>query len=154
MPSSARTIWTRPQTWQRPRLRSCKRFGASSTRQRPRRIRRRGSARLAQAQTRFGGTAYTDADMVNLFNYAVRVPTPLLDNLCQVHFAVVPAALLRVRPVDFGALAKVDVTHPYVKVSVIISMYLGAIHSGGGSLRRQSGGVAGFAPGAGRVVGN
>ena len=85
--------------------------------------------------------------MVNLYNYAIRVPTPLLDNLCQVHFAVIPAALLRVRTVDFGTVAKVGSTHPYIKVSIIISLYLGAIASGGGTLRRQSGGVAAFATG-------
>ena len=102
---------------------------------------------LTKAKTRFGGTAYTDPDMVNLYNYAIRVPTPLLDNLCQVHFAVIPAALLRVRPVDFGHVANVGSTHPYIKVSIIISLYLGAIQSGGGTLRRQSGGVAAFATG-------
>ena len=102
---------------------------------------------LTKAKARFGGTAYTEPDMVNLYNYAIRVPTPLLDNLCQVHFAVIPAALLRVRPVDFGTVARVGSTHPYIKVSIIISLYLGAIQSGGGTLRRQSGGVAAFATG-------
>ena len=41
---------------------------------------------LSKARARFGSSAYTDTDMVNLFNYAIRIPTPLLDNLCQVHF--------------------------------------------------------------------
>ena len=48
---------------------------------------------------------------------------------------------------DFGAVAKVGATHPYIKVSIIMSMYLGAIASGGGTLRRQSGGVAALATG-------
>ena len=101
---------------------------------------------LSAAKQRFGGSAYADADFVNLFNFAIRVPTPLLENLCQVHFAVVPAALLRVRPTDFGAVAKIGTTHPYIKVAIIISLYLGAIASGGGALRRQPGGLAAFAP--------
>lgn len=102
---------------------------------------------LSKARARIGSSAYTDTDMVNLFNYAFRVPTPLLENLCQVHFAVIPAALLRVRPVDFGMVAKLGKTHPYIKVIIIISLYLGTIASGGGALRRQSGGLAALATG-------
>ena len=100
---------------------------------------------LAKAQALFGNIAYTPADFVHLFNFASRVPAPLLDNLAQVHFAVVPAALLRVRPCDFGLVAKLDKSQPYVKVALVISMYVGAIASGGGSIRRQAGGVAAFA---------
>ena len=58
---------------------------------------------------------------------------------------MVPAALLRVRPQDFGLAAKIDPAYPYVKVALIISLYVGAIATGGGGLRRQSGGVAAFA---------
>ena len=100
---------------------------------------------INRAKARFGTQSFSEADMANLFNYAIRVPSPLVTNLCQVHFATVPAALLRVRPCDFGQLAKIEMAHPYVKVSLVISMYLGAIASGGGALRRQSGGVAAFA---------
>ena len=107
---------------------------------------------MNQAKARFGTQAYSEGDMVNLFNFAVRVPTALVDNLCQVHFAVIPGALLRVRPLEFGHLAKLDKAHPYVKVALAISMYFGAIASGGGALRRQSGGVAAFAPGVKKDV--
>ena len=107
---------------------------------------------MASAATRFGTQAFAEADMVNLYNFAVRVPTGLLDNLCQVHFAVVPAALLRARPVDFGSLAKLDAKHPYVKVALAMGMYLGVIASGGGNLKRQAGGVAAFCPGLNKQV--
>ena len=101
---------------------------------------------IASAHTRFGAMAYAKPDLANLFNFAIRVPGPLLDNLCAVHFAVVPAALLRVRPTDYGLIAKLDKMYPYVKVALIISLYLNAIASGGGALRRQAGGVAAVAP--------
>ena len=100
---------------------------------------------LARAKVLFGTQAYSDADLSNLYNFAVRVPGKLVENLCQVHFAVVPAALLRVRPVDFGTAAKLDPAWPYVKVALVVSLYLGAIASGGGALRRQAGGVAAVA---------
>ena len=101
---------------------------------------------LAKAQQVFGNVAYSEQDMANLYNFAVRVPSGLVDNLCTVHFAVVPAALLRVRPVDFASAAKLDSAHPYIKVALIISMHVGAMTSGSGGLRRQSGGVAVMAP--------
>ena len=102
---------------------------------------------MPKAKERRGSAAHTAADYVTLCNFAVRVPAPLLDNLCQAHFAVIPAAPLRIRPADFGAAAKADATRPYINVSLITSSYLGAIQSVGGRLWRQSGGVAAFAPG-------
>ena len=99
----------------------------------------------AAARLRFGDTAYTEDDVLALFNYSMRVPSPLLTNLCQVHFATVPAALLRLRPVEFGRVAKLDSPHPYVKVALIIGAYLNAI--AGKTPRRMSGGVAAFASG-------
>lgn len=72
-----------------------------------------------------------------------QVPSALINNLCAVHFATVPASLLRCRPADFGAISAIDRTHPYVKVALVISLYLGA--SGGtGNIKRQAGGVASF----------
>ena len=53
---------------------------------------------VSKIKARFGGTVYSEKDMTNFFNFAIRVPTGLLENLCQVHFAVIPAALLKVRP--------------------------------------------------------
>ena len=100
---------------------------------------------MSHASAQFGNMAFSAADMANLYNYACRLPETLVDNLCQVHFAVVPAALLRVRPADFGTVAKLATTMPYVKMALIISLYLGAIEAGGGALRRQPGGVTAFA---------
>ena len=101
---------------------------------------------LAKAQQCFGTAAYSEQDFANLYNFAIRVPSGLVDNLCTVHFAVVPAALLRVRPVDFASAAKLGEAEPYIKVALIIATYLGVIASGGGGLRRQPGGVAVVAP--------
>ena len=101
---------------------------------------------IAQAVSRFGNMAWSSADYANLFSFVCRVPAPLVENLCQVHFAAVPAALLRLRPADFGLVAKLSSSEPYLKVALIISFYLGAIASAG-ALRRQPGGVTAFAAG-------
>ena len=97
---------------------------------------------LASAIQIFGTQTFSEADLLHLYNYALRVPTSLVENLAQIHFAIIPAALLRVRPIDFGQLAAVDASHPYVKVVIIVSQYLAMIAGGAGRLCRQPGGGA------------
>ena len=105
----------------------------------------RFEACMARVKSHFGSQSFSDADITHLYNFAVRVPRHLCKNLGELHFSLIPPALLRCRPSDFGAVAKIDATHPYCKVALIVSLYLGA--SGGtGQVRRQVGGVATFCP--------
>jgi len=101
---------------------------------------------LAQARARFGTQTFSEADLVHLFNYAIRVPTNLISSLCELHFALIPPSLLRCRPSEFGLVAKLDKTNPYVKLCLVVALYLGAAGDGS-KLRRQPGGVAQFCGG-------
>ena len=100
---------------------------------------------MARVKSHFGTQSFSEADIAHLFHFAVRVLRHFCKNLGELHFSLIPPALLRCRPSDFGAVAKIDATHPYCKVALIVSLYLGA--SGGtGQVRRQVGGVATFVP--------
>ena len=107
---------------------------------------------LTAARQRFGAVSYSEADFMNMYNFATRVPKALVDNMCQIHFACIPAAMIRVRPIEYGLVAKVDKTCPYIKVALIISFYMGAISGGAGAARRSAGGVASFATGIKKEV--
>ena len=66
-------------------------------------------------------------DLGYLYNYALRVPLPLVRNLAELHFTMVPAALLRCPPKHFGRIAAVDGgSAPYCKVALLVACYLGA----------------------------
>ena len=66
-------------------------------------------------------------DLVYLYNYALRVPLSLVRNLTELHFTMVPAALLRCPPKHFGRIAAVDGgSAPYCKVALVVACYLGA----------------------------
>ena len=59
---------------------------------------------LGKAQARFGGQAFRDTDFLHLHNFAVRVPRQLVQNLCELHFALVPASSLRCRVLHVKSL--------------------------------------------------
>lgn len=66
-------------------------------------------------------------DLGYLYNYALRVPLTLVRNLTELHFTMVPAALLRCPPKHFGRIAAVDGgSAPYCKVALAVTCYLGA----------------------------
>ena len=66
-------------------------------------------------------------DLGFLYNYALRVPLALVRNLTELHFTMVPAALLRCPPKHFGQIAAVDGgSAPYCKVALVVACYLGA----------------------------
>lgn len=50
---------------------------------------------LNKARGRFGGQSFREVDLLHLHNFAVRVPRQLVQNLCELHFALVPASSLR-----------------------------------------------------------
>lgn len=50
---------------------------------------------LTKARGRFGGQSFREVDLLHLHNFAVRVPRQLVQNLCELHFALVPASSLR-----------------------------------------------------------
>lgn len=68
---------------------------------------------LTKARGRFGGQSFREADLLHLHNFAARVPRQLVQNLCELHFALVPASSLRCKvlgvfrvripPQDLGA---------------------------------------------------
>ena len=104
---------------------------------------------LEQARARFGTQTFGETDLIHLFNYAVRMPTNLAASLCELHFALIPPSLLRCRPSEFGLVSKLDKTNPYVKLCLIVALYLGAAGDGS-KLRHQPGGVAQFCGGIGK----
>ena len=62
---------------------------------------------LSRTQSRFGNSAFSDADVHSLYNFAVRVPHNLVKNLAELHFSLIPPALLRCPPRHFGAIARI-----------------------------------------------
>ena len=66
-------------------------------------------------------------DLGYLYNFALMVPLPLVRNLTELHFTMVPVALLRCPPKHFGRIAAVDGgSAPYCKVALVVACYLGA----------------------------
>ena len=74
---------------------------------------KRFSTVLGKAKQRFGTVAFSQSDLIHLYNYAIRVPSPLIDNLCSVHFAVIPATLLRVPSLPHAQACAGRPTHTY-----------------------------------------
>ena len=93
-------------------VQSSKTDGLSRRRYRDAAVVKVPAGEVSKIKARFGGTVYSENDMTNFFNFAIRVPTGLLDNLCQVHFVVIPPSVLRVRPRDFGTVAKLGTSRP------------------------------------------
>ena len=62
---------------------------------------------FAAAKTRFGTSAFGEADMKSLYNFAMRVPQNLIKNLAELHFSLIPPALLRCPPRHFGSIARI-----------------------------------------------
>ncbi len=80
---------------------------------------------LATTKSRFGTKAFNDADLKSLYNYALMVPSPLIRNLTELHFSLVPAALLRCPPKHFHNIANVDGggLNPYSKATPLETMW-------------------------------
>ena len=75
------------------------------------------------------------------YNYALMVPGSLVGNLTELHFTMVPAAVLRCPPKHFGRIASLGGLSPYCKVSLVVSCYLGAT-TDKGAVQTQVVGVA------------
>lgn len=95
----------------------------------------------AKAQGRFGEQSFRHQDLLNMHNFAVRVPRPLVKNLCEVHFAHIPASFLRCKTSDYNAVAGLDAKTPHCKLALILSLYFGA----GGEGQQTRGAVSGVA---------
>ena len=68
-----------------------------------------------------------------MYNFALKVPESLVRNLRELHFSMVPAAVLRCPPKHFGRIAAVDGGKcPYSKVALMINCYLGSTNEKGG----------------------
>ena len=75
------------------------------------------------------------------------VPLTLVQNLAELHFTMVPAALLRCPPRHFGRIASVDRGQsPYCKVALAVSCYLGST-SEKGHVQLQVAGVSALCKG-------
>ena len=101
---------------------------------------------MAKAQTVFGSQSYTRQDLTRLFNFALRVGHQLCKNMSELHFSLINPAFLRCRPMDFGAVAKLDEVSAHCKVALIVSLYLGAAGDKGPGARQQISGVASVCP--------
>ncbi len=98
---------------------------------------------VQKARGRFGCSAFCDADFLHLHNFAVRVPNHLLRNLCEMHFALVPASTLRCKAAEYDAIARLDRGATYSKIALVVSLYLGGpAGESGGARRTAVGGVA------------
>ena len=65
-------------------------------------------------------------DLKYLYNFALMVPQTLVRNLTELHFSMVPAAILRCSPKHFHNIAAVDGgSAPYCKVALVVACYLG-----------------------------
>ena len=102
----------------------------------------------SKARTRFGATAFSDSELLHLHNYATRVPQQLVRNLGEMHFALVPASTLRCKTIEFDHVARVDRSVCYVKVALILGLYLGS----GSVTGRAVGGVANVCKGISQTV--
>ena len=66
-----------------------------------------------------------------MYNYALMVPESLIVNLTELHFTMVPAALLRCPPRHFGRIASLAAGFAYSKVALVVHCYLGATNEAG-----------------------
>ena len=98
---------------------------------------------VRKARSRFGCSAFSDADFLNLHNFAVRVSVNSLRNWCAMHFALVPASTLRCKSVEYDSIARLDKSIVVGKIALVVSLYLGGTPTESGVMRRSAvGGVA------------
>ena len=72
-----------------------------------------------------GAAGFTNTDLTHMQNLAVRLGSKLVRCLAEFYFELIDSTTIKMRPGDMGAVAAIDETNGYVKVALLISLYLG-----------------------------
>lgn len=72
-----------------------------------------------------GAAGFTKVDLCHIQNLAVRLGPKLVRCLAEFYFELIDPGAIKMRAADMGAVAAIDETNGYVKVALLISLYLG-----------------------------
>ena len=81
---------------------------------------------VVEAMRQFGQQAYSPSDYTCMFNIAARLGSRYSKMLAEMHFAMLSPALSSVRPKDLNTIADLSDKYHFVKIAVLIHMYLGS----------------------------
>ncbi len=76
---------------------------------------------LEKAKTQFGRKVFSDSDFKSLYAFGMMVPAPLVRNLTELHFSLVPSSALRCPPNVFKVIANIGggTLYPYSKAELV-----------------------------------